>query len=105
MRFQVRTASRHSGVRGLAFETLESRQLMAVTAALNSGTLTITGDAAADDIAVVGTANPGEFTITGRNGTTVDGMASVTISGVTADLVVDLRDGDDVFDMDNVYIA
>jgi hypothetical protein len=78
---------------------------MAVTAALNSGTLTITGDAAADDIAVVGTANPGEFTITGRNGTTVDGMASVTISGVTADLVVDLRDGDDVFDMDNVYIA
>jgi hypothetical protein len=80
---------------------------MAVTTALNSGTLTITGDSAADDIAIVGTANPGEITVTGRNGTTINGTpnGSVTIPGVTADLVLALDDGDNVVDMDNVYIA
>jgi hypothetical protein len=105
MLFRKRTASRRTSNNRLAFEQLESRRLTAVTTSLNSGTLSITGDAAADDIAIVGTANPGEFTITGRSGTTVDGMASVTIPGVTADLVIDMRDGENVVDLDNVYIA
>jgi hypothetical protein len=105
MPFRRMFVNQRSSRRRLAFESLEARRLMAVTTSLNNGTLSITGDAAADDIAVVGTPNPGEFTIMGRNGTTVDGMASLTIPGVTADLFLDLRDGDNVVDMDNVYIA
>ena len=93
--------------RRLEFENLESRRLLAVTTALNSGTLTVTGDSAADDIAIVGTANPGEITITGRNGTTINGTpnGNATIPGVTADLILELGDGDNVLDMDNVYLA
>jgi hypothetical protein len=80
---------------------------MAVTTSLNSGTLTIAGDHFTDDIAVVGTANPGEITVTGRNGTPVNGTpnGSVTIPGVTADLILALGDGNNVLQMDNVYIA
>jgi hypothetical protein len=85
---------------------------MAVTATATpvfggTNALTITGDAAGDHIAVVGTANPGEFTVTGRNGTTVNGTpdGSVTISGVTGDLIVDLGDGENILDVDNTYIA
>jgi hypothetical protein len=80
---------------------------MAVTTALNSGTLNITGDADADDIAIVGTANPGEITVTGRNGTPVNGVAngSTTISGVTANAIASFGDGDDVVNLDNVFLA
>jgi hypothetical protein len=93
--------------RTLAFEQFESRRLMAVTTSLSAGTLTITGDAAADDIAIVGTDRPGELTITGRNGTAINGIAdgSVTISGVTGNLTVDSGAGGDVLSLDNVYIA
>jgi hypothetical protein len=82
----------------MGIEHLEDRRLMAVTTALNCGTLTITGDAAADDIAVVGTANPGEIAVTGRNGTTINGTpnGSVTIPGVTGDLELNLGDGDNI---------
>jgi hypothetical protein len=97
---------RHTTKR-LGIEHLEVRRLMAVTTALNSGTLTITGDAAADDIAVVGTANPGEITVTGRNGTTINGTpdGSVTIPGVTGQLLVNLGDGENLLNVDNTYIA
>jgi hypothetical protein len=93
--------------RGFGFEALESRALMAVTTSLVNGTLTITGDAAADDIAVVGTENPGELTITGRNGTVVNDVenGSATISGVTGNLVVETMSGDDTLSLDNVFIA
>jgi hypothetical protein len=104
--WQRRTASR-SWRRHLRFEGLESRRLMAVTTALNSGTLTITGDTAADDIAIVGTANPGEITVTGRNGTLVNGVAngSTTISGVTAHINADFGTGNNVINVDNIYLA
>lgn len=107
MKFQAPIASRRTGTRALAFETLESRQLMAVTTSLNSGTLTITGDATADDIAVVGTANAGEITITGRNGTSVNGTpdGSATVPGVTGSLILNLGDGENVLNVDNVYVA
>ena len=91
--------------RRLCFETVESRRLMAVTTSLDAnGNLRVIGDAAADVIAIFGTSNPGEFTIQG-SGTTVDGGASATISGVTGDLTVELEGGSDVLNMDNVYLA
>jgi hypothetical protein len=43
--------------RTLAFEQFEPRRLMAVTTSLNNGSLSILGDSAGDDIAIVGTAN------------------------------------------------
>jgi len=90
-----------------SYEQLESRQLMAVTTSLDRGTLTITGDDAADDIAIVGTSNPGELIITGRNGTLVNGVAdgATTISGVSFSLEIALNGGNDVLSMDNVFIA
>src|SRR5688572_11751446 len=98
-----RTSSR-SRRRHLRFEQLEGRRLMAVTTSLNNGTLTVTGDADADMIAIFGTANPGEFTIQG-NGTTVDGGTSATIGGVTGDLIIELENGNDVVNLNNVYLA
>src|SRR5688500_14821922 len=88
------------------FECLEPRQLMAVTTALNGGSLSITGDNANDNIAIVGTANPGEFVVVGRDGTTVNGVAngSVTIPGVTGNMAVDLNGGDDVLSMDSAFV-
>ncbi len=102
-----RPNARNSSQRRLAFEQCESRRLMAVTTSLSSGTLTITGDAGADDIAIVGTANPGEITVTGRNGTEVNGVVdgTATISGVTAHLNANFGDGDNVINIDNVYLA
>ena len=93
--------------RRLGFETLESRRLTAITTSLNDGTLNIQGDAAADDIAIVGSATPGQVTVTGRNGTTVDGVVdgSTTVNGVRADLFIQLFGGDNVVSLDNLYIA
>jgi hypothetical protein len=89
----------------LSFESIEPRRLMAVTTSLDaSGNLTVTGDAAADKIAIFGTSNPGEFTIQG-DGTTVDGGACATIAGVSGNLIVNLAGGNDVLNMDNVYLA
>jgi hypothetical protein len=112
MSFTERSAVRKGCHRRLSFEQFESRRLMAVTTSLNNGTLTITGDAAADDVAIVGTANAGEITIIGRNGTLVDGVpqdgngeSRVTIDGVTADLIADLDDGNNIINVDNVYLA
>jgi hypothetical protein len=80
---------------------------MAVTTSLIGGTLSIAGSAANDDIAIVGTDNPGEITVIGRNGTTVNGVVngSSTIPGVTADLAIDLAAGDDRVSIDNVFLA
>src|SRR5688572_25270350 len=107
-----RSKYRNLSQRRLSFEQFESRRLMAVTTSLSSGTLTITGDAAADDVAIVGTVNAGEITVIGRNGTLVDGVpqdgngeSRVTISGVTADLIAEFGDGDNIINVDNVYLA
>jgi hypothetical protein len=79
---------------------------MAVTTSLSTGVLTITGDADSDNIAVVGTSNAGELTVTGRNGTTVDGVpnGSATIAGVNSDLSINLGDGNNVLALNNAYI-
>jgi hypothetical protein len=93
--------------RRLWIAQLEPRQLMAVTTSLVNGTLTITGDSQAEDVAIVGTANAGELIITGRNGTLVDGIVdgSTMIGGVTGGLTVDSAGGDDAVSLDNVYVA
>jgi hypothetical protein len=80
---------------------------MAVTASLINGSLSIVGDDAADEIAIVGTANPGELTITGSNGTVVNGLANVaaTIGGVIGGLAINSDGGDDVISLDNVFLA
>jgi hypothetical protein len=87
------------------FEMLEDRRLLAgnVTAALVGTDLVIDGDAAANAISVVETANDGEFTITGLNDaggtpTSINNGApngSATIAGVTGDIIVNLLAGDD----------
>jgi hypothetical protein len=79
---------------------------MAVLTSLSGGTLTISGDGDADDIAIVGTTG-GEITVTGRNGTSVDGVinGSTVVPGVTADLLADFGDGDNVINVDNVFLA
>ena len=97
-----RTSRRRASQRRLSFEQCESRRLMAVTTSLNGGTLTITGDGGADDIAIVGTPG-GEITVTGRNGTTVNG--STVVPGVLGDLLIDLGDGNNVINVDNVFLA
>ncbi len=89
------------------FERLESRSMMAVTTSLVGGVLTVTGDGDNDTIAILGTANPGELTITGSDNTSVDGTVngSVTIGGVTSNLIVNLGAGDDNLTLNRVYIA
>jgi hypothetical protein len=79
---------------------------MSVTTSLSAGVLTITGDADSDNIAIVGTSNAGELTVTGRNGATVDGVpnGSATIAGVSSDLIINLGDGNNVLSIDNAYI-
>jgi hypothetical protein len=93
--------------RRLSFEQFEPRELLAVTTSIDNttGTLTVTGDAGADSIAIFGTANAGEFTIQGRGGTTVNGAASATIGGVTGDLVIQTGNGNDTVNLDHVYLA
>jgi hypothetical protein len=84
---------------------------LAVTTSLSDGTLTVTGDGGADDVAILGTAIPGEIMVVGRNGTVVDGIAPnasgqsiATIQGVTGDLTANFGDGDNVINVDNVYL-
>jgi hypothetical protein len=76
--------------RQLGFQPLEERTLMAgdVGAVLTNGTLTLTGDADANDVAVYqqinnGVPNPGVFTVAGLNGTTINhGSTSGYLTGV-----------------------
>jgi hypothetical protein len=86
------------------FETLESRLPMAgnITATLVGNDLVITGDAQSNALAIVGTANAGEFVVTGINdgdgvATNINGVPNdaVTISGVLGNLLITLAAGDD----------
>jgi hypothetical protein len=77
--------------RQLGFQPLEERTLMAgdVGAVLTNGTLTLTGDADANDVAVYQQINngvpvPGTFIVSGLNGTTINhnGSSSGYLTGV-----------------------
>ena len=92
--------------RGLSLEPCERRALLAgnVTALVDDGSLVIAGDAAANGVAIQQT-NTGRYVVTGFDldgATTVNGgSAPVVLDGVTNDVVVDLRDGDDALVVSN----
>jgi hypothetical protein len=89
--------------RKLAFHALEERTLMAgdVAVSVLNGDLRITGDAGANDVAVVQTMQngalvSGSFFVTGRNGTTINGQTSGrTFTGVTRDFNINMGGNDD----------
>ena len=89
--------------RNLAFHALEERTLMAgdVAVSVVNGDLRITGDAAANDVAVVQTMQngvlvTGSYFVTGRNGTTINGQAAGrTFTGVTRDFNINMGGNDD----------
>lgn len=117
---------------GLRFERLEDRRFMAgdVAAALSGQDLLIDGDNIGNEIRIVQVAS-GNVTVTGLNGTTINGLPSVTfinpnlikseirmndgadrvvISGVpglavTNDLNVELGAGDDILNAANTRIG
>lgn len=78
--------------RRLGIESLERRLLMAgdVTAALKGGWLVVTGDAEANQV-LIQNPSPGEYSVTGADGTTVTGSP---VTGVTKGIKVNLKDGD-----------
>ena len=85
-------------------EVLEDRRVLAglvnIDTATTPGSMTITGDVSSNDIQIVGTANPGQFVVTGNSTLLrLDGglqtFGSLTINGITDDLFVALGDGDD----------
>jgi hypothetical protein len=107
LRRSIQRARRRGYERRSSFERLEHRHLMAAGASLFNGVLTISSDEAGDDLAILGTGNPGELQVTGRNGTTLNGVANATVTffPVTADLIVQMAGGDDFLSVDNAYIA
>jgi hypothetical protein len=82
--------------RAPGLESLEGRWLLAgnVTAAVNGGVLTLTGDPQANQLTVYQTA-PGTYHVVGEPGTTINGRPDVTVRGITAGVNVNLGDGDD----------
>src|SRR5690242_3886607 len=98
---------------GHGFETLEDRTLLAanVTATLSNGTLTITGDATANDIEVVGTGPQGAVEVTLANGQTLSVVGGTTVdaqdgtfTGVK-NLVISSGNGNDTVSLTDVNIA
>jgi hypothetical protein len=89
--------------RRLGFQPLEDRTLMAgdVGAVLSGGTLTLTGDANANDVQVIqnidqnGALIPGDFSVVGYS-TTINGHSSAHFTGV-GNLNASLGSGDDTF--------
>jgi len=83
--------------RKLSFQQLENRLTMAgnVIASVSSHSLYLTGDSRANNLQIVQLAN-GQYQVTGKDGTTINGQAQKTFSGVTADLIVNLNGGNDV---------
>ena len=87
--------------RRLGFQPLEERTLMAgdVGAVLSNSTLTLTGDANANDVQVIqnvdarGTLIPGDFSVVGY-GTTISGLSNRRFTGV-GNINVALGNGDD----------
>lgn len=64
-----------------------------VSVSVSHGDLKIDGDNAGSELVISSGANPGEFRIVGGNGTTINGLAELTVSGVADDVRIELRDG------------
>jgi hypothetical protein len=98
------TRHKSNNSRRLAFQQLEDRSLMTgnVTVAVQNHTLIVTGDNHANDIQIEQSAS-GQFTITGLNGTTINGHTTpMSFTGVTKDVKIDLKDGSDKVRMGGV---
>ncbi|MCA9246655.1 MAG: hypothetical protein KDA42_06050 [Planctomycetales bacterium] len=95
------------GWRRVGLERLEGRELLAgdCTAAVTPpGRLTITCDGADNELTL--TESGGVFTLTGAAGTKVNSQSTPqNFSGVTDDVVIDLRNGDDVLLVDGVDVG
>ncbi len=83
---------------GTGIEPLEQRRMMAgdVTASLSGADLVVNGDNSGNEVVIRATEQAGQFVVEGLNGTTINGQQSATISGVTDDLRINLRNGDNV---------
>jgi hypothetical protein len=97
---RTRKMGQRSGGRAM-FEVLELRRLLsgnvtAVTTGVGiEGTITLTGDNKSNDI-TIGRSNF-DYVITGNNGTTVNGAASVTlVDGHFRNIIAKMGNGDDV---------
>jgi len=93
--------------RRISLEMLERRSLLAgnITALVDGGSLVLTGDATANGVAIH-QADTGKYVVSGfgldGSATLINGMNSPQVfSNITADLVIDLRDGDDVLVLSN----
>ena len=81
----------------LGLEQLEQREMMAGDVAVSvtsGGDLIITGDQADNQLVVTSTEPNHQFHVKGLNGTTINGQASVVVNGVSDDIRVQLRGGD-----------
>jgi hypothetical protein len=89
--------SRNNLFRPLRIEPLEGRALLAgdVTVTLAGTTLTITGDASANEVEITPGASVGEYVITGLNNTIINGPSLIVDPFNLID--VDLEGGSDVF--------
>jgi hypothetical protein len=96
------TSRKTNHSRVLSFQTLENRQLMAgnVTASVTNHNLVITGDNKDNAIQVVQTGN-GAYEILSLDGSTkINGKSSKTFTGITGDVTISMKGGND-----NVYIG
>jgi hypothetical protein len=79
------------------FQQLENRLTMAgnVIASVSSHSLYLTGDSRANNLEIIQVGS-GQYQVTGKDGTTINGQAQKTFSGVTADLIANLYGGNDI---------
>jgi len=91
---------------GVLFEALEPRLLLDgnVVASVVKGSLRITGDAGNNDITIAWGGGADSFLITGNSGTTVNGGAADTLTGVTKHVKINMKEGDDRVELDAVTI-
>ncbi|MCA9262872.1 MAG: hypothetical protein KDA60_03445 [Planctomycetales bacterium] len=82
---------------GFGIESLENRRMMAGDVSVDvtgGGDLRIDGDNASNEIVIRGTDVQGRFEIRGKQGTLVNGQQSIVVDGVTDDVRINLRNGD-----------
>src|SRR5690349_15576548 len=86
---------RRSGSRVCAFESLETRQMMAgdVTAQIHNGNLIIKGDSSDNTIAV--TQSGTTITVTGTSTTVNSSTSAAVLTGFTGKIKIKMKDGAD----------
>src|SRR5919108_233298 len=109
MRTQRRTYRRRR-----SFEPLEDRHLLAGNVFVDvneDGDLVITGDDNSNFVDIEGTGVDGQYVVTGSDGTSIffEGVlqptGTVTVTGATGSIIVDLNAGNDTLHMNNVNVG